>query len=244
MILNIRGSSCSGKSHIVRQLLAEFPSSEVWEKTGWNKTRPKHVGHLLPGGLFIAGPYSKEKNVGLADLQPDRMELSTLWLERNCLRYPFVIFESTAASLSIGRYHDLRERLDVQLEVEKSITFAYLDTPLGVCRDRLKERGGDPATANAQWARVQQIRSRLEDLHENCITLDYLDAYAQLITLLQVIGGWDPFSTPPITHPKVKTRYSLQDVWTELLSTYMNGDGEYMRRFQNEMDKHAEKFVS
>lgn len=240
MILNIRGSSCSGKSEIVRQLLKEFPSSEVWEKTGWNKTRGKQVGHLLPGGLFIVGPYSKAKNVGLADLQPGRMELTSLWIERNAIRYPHVIFESTAASLSIGRYHEMSERL----AAVGGVTFAFLDTPVSVVAQR---SGQSIEDACVPLNRISDIRNRMSSLGETCLTIDHEDAYAQTITLLQTIGGWDPFSTPPITHPKVKTRYSLQDVWSELLQGYsgfpMNPETDLDKRFANEMQKHREKFL-
>jgi hypothetical protein len=239
MILNIRGPSSSGKSHIVRQLLREFPSSEVWEKTGWNKTRGKQIGHLLPGGLFIVGPYSKAKNVGLADLQPGRMELTSLWIERNAVRYPHVIFESTAASLSIGRYHEMSERL----AAVSGITFAFLDTPLAICKERL---GDSSAAAGVQWDRVNQIRDRLTDLKETCLSINHEDAYAQTITLLQTIGGWDPFSTPPIVHPKVRTRYTLQDVWNEMQINPFNGvpinESERFKRLDTEMQKHREKF--
>jgi hypothetical protein len=248
MILNIRGPACSGKSHIVRQLLREYPASEVWERTGWNKTRAKQVGHLLPGGLFVVGAYSDKPGDGLAGLQPGRAELVTLWLERNCVRYPFIVFESTPASLSIGRYHEIRERLDAQLGIQNSITFAFLDTPVSACQIR----AGTTTSASfldTQWERVQQIRERLSSMQENCVTLNHEDAYAQLITLLQTIGGWDPFSTPPIIHPKVKTRYTLQNVWTELLQGYsgfpMNeGETDLDKRLFAEMSKHREKFAS
>lgn len=241
MILNIRGPSLSGKSHDVRQLLKDYPSSEVWERTGWNKTRPKQVGHLLPGGLLVIGAYPEGKdNGGLDTLMPGRTELVTLWLERNCLRYPFVLFESTQASLSIGRYHELSERL----APVGGITFGFLNTPVSVVAERLVT---DIETASTQWNRVSEIRNRLSALGETCMTLDWEDSYAQLITLLQTVGGWDPFSTPPITHPKVKTRYTLQDVWDEMQQSSFNGiaisDPERFKRFEAEAAKHREKFT-
>jgi hypothetical protein len=256
MILNIRGSSCSGKSTNVYSLLRDYPSVEVWERVGWNKKKPRQVGHLLPGGLFVVGPYAATAKTGGMDmLMPGKTELVTLWLERNCLRYPHVIFESMMASLAIGRYHELPKRLDAQMGVQNSITFAFMNTPMEVCRERIMARNGglgptgkginDEATVVHQWSRVRQIRDRLTEKHETCYTLDWQNSYAQVVTLLQTIGGWDPMSTPPVTHPQVRTRYSLQDVWNELASgTYPDDDLERIKRFQAEMEKHKEKFPS
>lgn len=255
MILNIRGSSCSGKSTNLYKLLEAYPSVEVWERVGWNKKKPRCVGHLLPGGLFVVGPYlSGAKTGGLDMLMPGKTELVTLWLERNCVRYPHVVFESMMASLAIGRYHDLRKRLDAQLGVTNSIHFAFMDTPLEVCRERIMSRNGgkgpsgkginEEATVDHQWKRVRQIRERLTDLGETCHTLGWEDSYEQTITLLQTIGGWDPFSTAPIEHPKIKTRYSLEDVWNELHAGFPDDDESRTGRFQKEMAKHAERFPS
>ncbi len=254
MIINIRGSSCSGKSTNLYKLLEQYPSSQVWERVGWNKKKPRCVGHLLPGGLFIVGPYLPGAKTGGMDmLMPGKTELVTLWLERNCVRYPFVIFESMMASLAIGRYHSLRVRLDEQLATEQSITFAFLDTPMEVCRERILSRSGglgptgkginQEATVDHQWKRVRQIRERLTEEGEKCVTLNYENSYEQMLTLLQTVGGWDPMSTPPVAHEKIRTRYSLEDVWNELHTVgYPDNDEGRIKMFSKEIDKHREKF--
>lgn len=252
MILNIRGSSCSGKSTNVYRLLQEYPSVEVWERVGWNKAKPRCVGHLVAGGLFVVGPYlSTAKTGGLDMLMPARTELVTLWLERNMTQYPHVIFESMMASLAIGRYHELRKRLDAQLGVTNSITFAFMDTPLEVCRQRILSRNGgrgptgkginEEATVDHQWHRVRQIKQRLLEKGEHCYDLNYEQSYEQVVSMLRA-SGWDPFSTPPPQHPKVKTRYSLLDVWNEVHRAWPDADEERIKRFQAEIAKHREKF--
>lgn len=250
MILNIRGSSCSGKSTNVYELLKRYPSVEVWEKVGWNKKKDRCVGHLLPGGLFIVGPYlSGAKTGGMDMLMPGKTELVTLWLERNCQRYPHVIFESMMASLAIGRYHELSQRLQPQ----GGLTFAFMDTPLEICRERMHSRNGgkgpsgkginEAATVDHQWKRIRQIETRMQQLKETCHWLNWENSYEEMITLLQVIGGWDPMSTPPVVHPKVRTKYSLLDVWNELKTgVYPDDDEDRIKRFQAEMVKHGEKF--
>jgi hypothetical protein len=255
MILNIRGSSCSGKSTSLYRLLQDYPSVEVWEKVGWNKVKPRQVGHLLAGGLFIVGPYAPTAKTGGMDmLMPGKTELVTLWLERNCAIYPHVIFESMMASLAIGRYHELRKRLDVTLGVQNSITFAFLDTPLEVCRERILSRNdgkgptgkgiNEEATVDHQWKRVRQIRERFTEKKERCETLPWEAAYETMIALL-ISGGWDPFSTPPPAHPRIRTRYSLEDVWNELHTKGMpDSDPERGQRFLNEIEKHRVKFPS
>lgn len=264
MILNIRGSSCSGKSTNVYRLLQDYPSVEVWERVGWNKTKPRCVGHLVAGGLFVVGPYlSTAKTGGLDMLMPAKTELVTLWLEWNMLSYEHVLFESMMASLAIGRYHELRKRLDAATGQRNSITFAFMNTPLEVCRERIRSRNGgrgptgkginEEATVDHQHARVQQIRQRLTEKGEVCETLDWERSYDDMIAILRG-GGWDPFSTPPPVHPKVKTRYSLADVYNALRPAldYYRATGQYAgwpdadeertKRFIAEMEKHREKF--
>lgn len=255
VILNIRGSSCSGKSTSLYRLLQDYPSVEVWERVGWNKKKPRQVGHLVAGGLFIVGPYQPTAKTGGMDmLMPGKTELVTLWLERNCQRYPHVVFESMMASLAIGRYHELRKRLGPP----GTIVFGFLNTPLEVCRTRIFSRNGgkgpsgkginEAATVDHQWKRVQQIRERLTERHEDCVTIDYEHAYEDMIALLKA-GGWDPMSTPPEQHQKVKPRYSLQDVWNELRRAqedvncaWPDDDPERIKRFETEMQKHWDKF--
>jgi hypothetical protein len=250
MILNIRGSSCSGKSTNLYRLLQEYPSVEVWERVGWNKKKPRQVGHLVAGGLFVVGPYATTAKTGGMDmLMPGKTELVTLWLERNCRAYPHVIFESMMASLAIGRYSDLRKRLGPP----GVILFAFLNTPLEVCRERIMSRSGgkgptgkginEAATVDHQWKRIQQIRERLQERHEVCTTFDYQNSYEEMIALLRY-NGWDPDSEPLPVHPKIKPRYSLLDVWNELHQAWPDDDPERIKRFQNEMTKHADKFPS
>lgn len=252
MIVNIRGSSCSGKSTNMYQLLQMYPSAQVWERTGWNKKKHRCVGHLLPGGLFLVGPYIPPSKTGGMDmLMPGKTELVTLWLERNCVRYPFVIFESMMASLAIGRYHDLRLRLDAQLGVQNSVVFLFMDTPMETCRQRIYDRNGglgpsgkginEEATVVHQWNRIQQIRAKLTEKKEICYDLDHTSSTAQLDGFLKS-AGWDPFSSPPITIDKVRTRYTLQDVWDELHVGFPDDDPERIKRFKAEMEKHADRF--
>lgn len=249
MILNIRASSCGGKSTNVYKLLQEFPSVEVWERVGWNKKKPRCVGHLVAGRLFVVGPYvGKAKTGGMDMLMPGKTELVTLWLERNCLAYPHVIFESMMASLAIGRYHELRKRLGDP----GAITFGFMDTPLETCRERIYNRSGgkgpsgkginEAATVDHQWKRIQQIRDRLEEKHEVCVTLDWQNSYEQMKTMLQA-AGWDPMAYPPPTADKIRPAYSLQDTWNELMTVgFPDADAERNKRFQNEINKYADRF--
>ena len=254
MILNIRASSCGGKSTNLYKLLQEFPSVEVWERVGWNKKKPRQVGHLIAGGLFVVGPYAPTAKTGGMDmLMPGKTELVTLWLERNCTAYPYVIYESMMASLAIGRYHELRKRLGAP----GAIVFGFMNTPLEVCRERIYSRSGglgptgkginEAATVDHQWMRIQQIRARLEEKHEECVTLDWENSYEQIKTMLRA-GGWDTMSSPPPVHPKVRTQYSLQNVWDELMRAergegpWPDDDEERIKRFRAEMEKHADRF--
>lgn len=250
MIVNIRASSCGGKSTNIYKLLQEYPSVEVWERVGWNKKKPRCVGHLVAGGLFVVGPYLPSAKTGGMDmLMPGKTELITLWLERNCAAYPHVVFESMMASLAIGRYHELRKRLGPP----GRIVFAFMNTPLEVCRQRIFARSGglgptgkginEAATVDHQHMRIQQIRAKLEEKHEVCVTLDWENSYEEMKQLLRE-GGWDPFSSPPPAHEKIKPQYSFLDVWNELLVRWPDNDADRIKRFKAEMEKHADRFSS
>lgn len=208
MILNLRGSSCSGKSTPVYRLLAEYPSVEVIEREAWNKKKPRLVGHVLPGGLFIAGPYASHAKTGGMDmLQPGQTELVTIWLERHLHRYPFVIFESLMASLAMGRYFDLHDRVTAANGRDRPFAFAFLDTPLETCRQRLLTRSGgtrsngEPlnlaATCDHSWARMRTIRQRfIDDGRFLVYDLDHTRTYEQVLGLLTQ-AGWEPYGQPP-----------------------------------------------
>jgi hypothetical protein len=181
-------------------------------------------------------------------LMPGKTELVTLWLEENCRIYPHVIFESMMASLAIGRYHELRKRLGPP----GAIIIAFMNTPLEVCRERIFSRNGgkgptgkginEAATVDHQWHRIRQIHDRLMEKHEECIWFDYENSYEEMKALLRQ-NGWDPMSTPPPTHEKVKTRVSLESVYARIKAgLYPDQDVDRNKRFAAEVAKHADRF--
>jgi hypothetical protein len=129
-----------------------------------------------------------------------------------------------------------------------------MDTPMEVCRERIMSRNGgrgpsgkginDEATVVHQWHRIRQIKERLIERNEVCYDLDWQDSYRQVLALLTQ-GGWDPTSTAPFKSDKVRTRYTLQDVWTELFTVgYPDADPDRIKRFNDEITKHRGKFES
>lgn len=251
MILNLRGSSCSGKSTPVYRLLATYPSVALVEATGWNLRKPRLVGHVLPGGLFIAGPYASHAKTGGMDmLQPGQTELVTIWLERHLLTYPHVVFESLMASLAMGRYYDLHDR--VTGAGVSPFAFGFLDTPLELCRERLLTRSGgvrpngEPlnleATCDHSWQRMRQIRRNFINEGRFLVyDLDHTQTFEQVHALLTE-AGWDPTVPIPADAAARPERLTLTGIIREL----RRGEGwpddpDRVKRLEKELTKFDRK---
>lgn len=205
MIIQVRGSSCSGKTSAVTHLLARYPPvDELWER-GWNKRRPKLTGHLLPGDLFVAGGYAATTRTGGLDaLGSGWTQRVWEWLEWHAVRHRHVVFEGLMYSLVLGRTVDLQASLERRGAPCLPYVATFLDTPLQVVLPRLLTRSGgrgqNPGTGEGvnvhgsgvyPWHRCRAVKTSLEERGVHCEWLRWRSAGEDLEALLRG-GGWNP----------------------------------------------------
>lgn len=157
MIISVRGTSGSGKTHLARELMALYPSREdvlLGEKL---------VGHDLGGSLFVLGPYRDSAWSGGADMMgkpnKDREAKFRLIYDWALRRHVF--------------YEGLMEGNEVQRTVALSRQFEthviFLDTPLDLCLQAVNERRAargitepvDPRKTEEKHAELTRVRVRL-----------------------------------------------------------------------------------
>lgn len=139
MIINIRGTSGSGKSWVIKQLLKRFP----------NEYDISLLGHILNGNTYLIGPYlSQRGDVGidilLKDMTLDGIQAlalqKPLQVSRGLLgnvpagrpQFEHVIFEGLIITSVYERYRKMSEEADLR--------WVFLNTPLETCLKQVDKR--------------------------------------------------------------------------------------------------------
>lgn len=192
MILNLRGTSGSGKSYVGHALLEEFPHEEIYEE-GWLKSgKPKLIGYRLPGNLVILGSYRAAGGGLDCFFGNDRSKALSL-IEKWIPRGHHLYFEALVLSTMVPRFIEMLERTPVPRD---EFVFAFLDTPLDICIKRIYQRnGGKPIKEYAvrgHHRQVKNVERRLREDHgRRTETVGFTRAYEQVKELLRS-GGWNP----------------------------------------------------
>lgn len=123
MIINLRGTSGSGKTTAVKKILELYPSVEV--ENGHRVDIPGH------DPLYIVGPY-KTSCSGCDRMQSQDLICKTI---RKFAKKGDVLFEGYRVSGSVERYVSLLKELSNHQGI-----FLFMDTPLKKCLSRLHKR--------------------------------------------------------------------------------------------------------
>jgi uridine kinase len=130
MIINIRGTNGSGKSHLIRSLMANYPSvvpiGSAKKADGYLCT-----GNILPS-MRVVGAYTPSG--GGCDGISIQEEICNRVREYSKIS-DVVLFEGILISRTFERYLNLSKEL-----LPNHTIFAFLDTPLDVCIERVKAR--------------------------------------------------------------------------------------------------------
>lgn len=158
MIIQIRGTSGSGKTWIVKRLMEKFPFKPVVTKSG--EIKGYYCKKL---NLFIVGKYTTA--CGGCDTIKSQDEICHR-IEKAVQRGWDVLFEGLICSHIAARYADLYHKHQQQ---GNPVRFVFLDTPLEVCREQINkrraERGKPPVFAkNTEKDYTSTHRSR-ENMH-------------------------------------------------------------------------------
>lgn len=214
MWVNLRGAGGAGKSYPGFKLLEEFGGCDIvsrnyFAKTGKPMRRDKLLGHVLPGGLCLAGRYRVQKSTvredgkgytgGLDGWHP--IAETERLLDDLIGRYQHGFFESLMVSGTYSRWHDWAAK-----HPDRKVAFATLDTPYEVCRERIVARSGgrssDDKSHHAHWVQVRRAANHFHNGGDYSIAVDHRVSYETVLALLRA-GGWDPDSCPAPTETVV-----------------------------------------
>lgn len=156
-IIRLNGTHGSGKSTVAYKLLAKYPNTPAAGK------RPDGYTVTLPGDrtLAIVGPYLTACG-GCDAVQP----FSRVWelVKEAAASHDHVFYEGALLSTTYGAQGKGSE------EYGADFVFAFMDTPLATCLDRVDERreaAGKPPLADGKnvcnkWWTIDRLRQKLE----------------------------------------------------------------------------------
>lgn len=191
LILNLRGTSGSGKTTVARKLMENVPSlslTDVREKVlGMRVERP---GWRNP--LFLIGRY--DNVCGGMDTVPTQDRCAELVTK--AYSYGHVICEGLLAS-GVGPKATLPAACIAA--AGPNAWFLCLDTPLEICLERVQrrrtERGDirpfNPDNTKAKWDQTRRAYELLEEGGANVRWLPYETAYEKVRTMLERADAQD-----------------------------------------------------
>ena len=171
MIVNIRGGSGSGKTFLVRQLMAVQNAQPILDDDG------KIEAYHLDGNIYVIGRYNVMS--GGCDRIPTQDKLY------DCVRkyaaMGHVIFEGLFVSTGWKRYHELSQELG-------GAVWAFLDTSLEQCLANVfKRNGGKPVnekSVQGYWEQGQKWYGVAKAAGERAVCLRYDHGFEDLVALL------------------------------------------------------------
>ena len=181
MIIDIRGTNGSGKSHIVHEILRRHPVTGGFVVEANGDTAD--VLHVEPLNLFILGDY--DKVCGGCDGIP------TQDLIEACVREFADKGTVLLEGLLVGHTFERWNRLAMDLQ-PIPYKFLFLDTPEQVCIDRVKARrlarGNDkpydPKNLTKDWHQCRRVKERLEQAGRDVAWLRHESAPADVLRMV------------------------------------------------------------
>lgn len=158
MVIQIRGTSGSGKTWIIHRIMERYPFTPVVSKS--KEIKGYYCKEL---NLFIVGRYTTA--CGGCDTIKSQDEICKR-IKKATDRGWNVLFEGLICSHIAARYAELHKRYRQE---GIPVRFIFLDTPLEKCREQINlrraERGKPPTTAkNTEKDYTSTHRSR-ENMH-------------------------------------------------------------------------------
>jgi ABC-type dipeptide/oligopeptide/nickel transport system ATPase component len=183
-IVNLRGTSGSGKTSVAKTFLDHLPNTPLKDATG--KVKGYHVDATAAGiaaPLFILGRY--DTACGGCDTIATQQEAADLavkaWSSGG-----HVLMEGLLAS-AVG----IKGAIPATLEPTGAAVYAILDTPLHVCLERVKKRRDDrgetkpfnPANTEAKYKQVHRAKVLLENEKCDVRMIDHTNAFKEVLAI-------------------------------------------------------------
>jgi hypothetical protein len=178
MIVNIRGTSGSGKTYLIR---AYRDAVGGWVRVGPDALHP--TGYRCVGGTLVVGSY--EATCGGCDKIKTQDEICAR-VRGFAAESPNVLFEGLLMSHLFSRYRDLSTELG-------GIVFAFLDTPLDICLQRVVARRErrkaakkpfNPANTTGKWHDMRRVEEKFRIAGHRTTWLPWEDPLPGLLAFL------------------------------------------------------------
>lgn len=186
VILNIRGTSGSGKSHIAFEFLKRFPHEALTDKDG--KVKGYRVDTSSAGliyDVFILGKYSTV--CGGLDGVPTQIMAGELAIKAHAIG-GHVLAEGLLASAAgpKGAFTDAIYQTGAAI-------FGILDTPLQVCLDRVRARRAakgnekpfNEKNTRDKWTQVHSTAKALDKLGYDVRPIDHTKAFEDVMAIFK-----------------------------------------------------------
>ena len=181
-IIKLHGTSGSGKTTIARELMKQADLVRTILNPASRKPEAYEVRWLYKNPLFILGPYTTTCG-GLDSLSDvdDHIRLLNEYGDKG-----HVFYEGLLGSEYYGRIGKVSEQFG-----DRHI-FAFLDTPIEVCLERVQARrlarGNtkplNPANTVGRVAKIERLKYRLEtEFHRTTRTINYLDPTQEILNI-------------------------------------------------------------
>lgn len=208
MIINLRGPNGSGKSTVAYGLIAKGEKSNLEEVELASYTTPGGAERVVTGywihplDLIVIGPYRTACG-GCDAIKTQSLVKESVIIAAAAAKHVF--FEGVIVSTLFRGYQELSIALKARKVCMYStldrkpvksgsgkfgpMIWAYLDTPLEVCLDRIQQRnGGKPINEQLVADKVRSIaatRTKAEAAGERTTTIRYKSALADVLKLLE-----------------------------------------------------------
>lgn len=182
LVISLRGTHGSGKSTVVRQLLERYD----WVPEGVDgKDRPENYRlETLYGPLYVVGSYVNTCG-GCDAIQP----YSLIWPRIEAFeKKGHVLFEGALVSSSYGNIGRESERYGDRM------VFAFLDTPLEVCLERIRQRRAakgnfkplDPKNTAGKYNSIMKGLPKIRDeFKRRCVMINHRRPVLDVLELLR-----------------------------------------------------------
>jgi len=179
MIINISGTSGSGKSTVVRKIMRKFPTTPIMQ----GKKVQDYRVETPWGDLYVIGRY--ETPCGGCDTIPSQKEV-----RRRIRKYAkkgHVLFEGLIVSSCYGSYFKMLKRM------KQPYLFVFLSTSIETCirmvEKRRKARGDtrplDPTNTIAKAKMLERVRERCKEDGANHIVVSRNRAVEEILCQLK-----------------------------------------------------------
>lgn len=178
-VIDIRGTHGSGKTHLVRSLLQRYQHEPI-------EDQGTHLGyHLLDVDTAVVGSYDRVcggcDGIGSADEVVERVRVFSKVFKH-------VVLEGILVAHTFKRYSLLADELK-----HYGYNFCFLDTPLNVCIERVRqrrlERGAtkpfNPKNTVKDWGNInKRVKHKMATAGHTVYSLSHIDPMPIVLNLL------------------------------------------------------------